>query len=313
MKQSLYILLLLIAVLTSCKDANPLLPSAIGKPYQVVITGNDSRAMDLISQMLSKEVEALPQPEPMFDIVSVKKTSENDAYARNIIEVNIDAINPNKIKYNYNVNAKPQTIAQVSYSSVEQLAKDSSKVAKALTALFNQAEIKAEIAQLRTKNNTTLADSINGMFGISMCVPADMTINKTGKDFAWLSNNSADAMQNICVLRINGDCTERNFANLHDSIMKENLKGETDNMYMQTVSSTLLSSTDKRDGTMTVKGLWQMKGDAMGGPLVAKTINKGNSVIIIEAFIYAPGKKKRNLLRQTEAVLWQTTADYKQK
>ena len=43
-----------------------------------------------------------------------------------------------------------------------------------------------------------------------------------------------------------------------------------------------------------------MKGDCMGGPFVSHTVGD----ITAEAFLFAPGKKKRNQLRQLEAALY---------
>jgi hypothetical protein len=44
-----------------------------------------------------------------------------------------------------------------------------------------------------------------------------------------------------------------------------------------------------------------MKGDAMGGPYKAAKVK--NTDITVIAFTYAPGKEKRNLIRQLTAAL----------
>ena len=68
------------------------------------------------------------------------------------------------------------------------------------------------------------------------------------------------------------------------------------------------------------RGLWDMKGDAMGGPYLMKVLpmSKGKIVtprsyyrqptridsrIVVIAFVYAPEMKKRNLTKQLEATL----------
>ena len=45
----------------------------------------------------------------------------------------------------------------------------------------------------------------------------------------------------------------------------------------------------------------------MGGPFVARTLSFGNKTLTIEGFVYAPGQKKKNKLRQLEAVLYTLT------
>lgn len=72
-------------------------------------------------------------------------------------------------------------------------------------------------------------------------------------------------------------------------------------MYMATVPMTVTAQKETLRGQkVTVyRGLWQMEGDAMGGPFVARRIGDW----IVEAFVYAPGKEKRNTMRRLEAAL----------
>jgi len=58
---------------------------------------------------------------------------------------------------------------------------------------------------------------------------------------------------------------------------------------------------------METRGLWKiLDGEAMGGPFVSLTrLDQVNGrVVTAEAFLYAPGQKKRNALRQIEAILY---------
>ena len=49
-----------------------------------------------------------------------------------------------------------------------------------------------------------------------------------------------------------------------------------------------------------------MKGDAMGGPFICHAICKKEEkkVVVAEGFIYAPETRKRELIKQLEAVLY---------
>ena len=71
------------------------------------------------------------------------------------------------------------------------------------------------------------------------------------------------------------------------------LPGETDGMYMQ------LADMSQADRQGMRRGLWEMKGDAMGGPYVMRT--RGSMAVI--GFVYAPEKKKKILIKQLEAAL----------
>lgn len=75
-------------------------------------------------------------------------------------------------------------------------------------------------------------------------------------------------------------------------MLRTNMPGETDSMYM------VIPVLAKR-------GLWEMKGDAMGGPYVMQRIRRGKTgdEIIIIGFVYAPEMKKKILIKQLEAAI----------
>jgi len=87
-----------------------------------------------------------------------------------------------------------------------------------------------------------------------------------------------------------------------DSVMRVNIKGETDKMYMTTAKDGL-RFLDMGQGQTLTRGLWEMKDDSMGGPFVERTVFLGDRTLVAEAFVYAPESKKRNLIRELEAVL----------
>ena len=55
-----------------------------------------------------------------------------------------------------------------------------------------------------------------------------------------------------------------------------------------------------------MRGLWQMHGDIMGGPFVSHTMidSLRGVTVTAEAFVYAPGEEKRNIIKRMEAALY---------
>ena len=55
-----------------------------------------------------------------------------------------------------------------------------------------------------------------------------------------------------------------------------------------------------------VRGLWEMENDIMGGPFVSHSVvdEINNRVIVVEAFLYAPNRKKGSMMRKLEASLF---------
>ena len=102
--------------------------------------------------------------------------------------------------------------------------------------------------------------------------------------------------------------TKEYFVHKRDSVMKVNIPGAGEGMYMETDSL----MTDVRpinvqgEYALEARGLWRVKGDFMGGPYVSHVrLDKANRRIIVsEIFVYSPDKMKRNLVRQMEASLY---------
>ena len=285
-----------------------MLPRSGGRPFEVTVVGDvDS----LVFKALSVDVAGLPQSEPMFDVREAS-VSPSDAfggvlrYARALVIVDVDPKRFGEVSLaaRRDVYAAPQIILMLCAPSVSALRE---KVGndllggfseKIIDRLYSQ-EMRTAIDDIRRTHNTKMEAEVRRMFGFDMLVPADMTSCKRGKDFIWISNNSPTAMLNICVY-------SESFSR-RDSVMRINIKGETDSMYMATVRDAC-SAAYSCKGNLTERywrGLWEMKGDAMGGPLVARTIwgLKPHTPVTVEGFVYAPGQRKRNLVMRIDAVL----------
>lgn len=60
------------------------------------------------------------------------------------------------------------------------------------------------------------------------------------------------------------------------------------------------------DYAFEARGLWEMKNDAMGGPFVSQMrVDRANArVVVVEGFVYNPGKLKRDQIRRLNAALY---------
>lgn len=295
-----YLIMLFAAVtLAACnRGKQTMLPNSGGRPYEVVIIGDSD---SILYKVLSAPVGSLPQPEPSFDVSMAAAMNATLRLARNIVVIEADTkLNQIKVKYERNVYAEPQMIVRISTPSTAALknAMQLQNAAANMRNLIKRNEMKNAIMRLEHKHNTKLEAEVRQMFGIDMRIPADMQASRKGNDFIWISNDSPTAMTNICIY------TSEN----RDSVMQTNIKGETDDMYMTTVEGSVVTTELTIDGSARTvrRGLWEMHGDAMGGPFVQHIIKCGDKqrTIVAEAFVFAPGTKKRNLLLNTEAALY---------
>jgi len=324
------LLLLLLSALVSCRNGS-LLPRSGGQLYEVLLVGDTA---GMVRSVLSADVEGLPQPEPSFDVseVCAKAFGNTLRYTRNIVivDINAEAYTRPSIRSERNVWAQPQTVVHIGAPSASALRNGIDSIGRRLRILLNRSEARKQLSLLRHERNVKAEKLARKMFGIALWIPADMIASKQGKDFLWLSNNSATMMQNIVVYRDwspvtasdvkanhggrdvktvgYGGSEARGFISARDYVLGCNILGETDSMHMATVPESVLT-----DGRGFYRGLWMMTGDAMGGPFVSRAFllqqsgRQGNLVcrhIVVEGFVFAPGKAKRNAVRRLEAVLY---------
>ena len=322
--------LLLYILLSGCnRGKENQLPKSTGMPYEVVLEGDTD---SIVTKMLTEDVTGLPQPEPLCRLIQVKKgkTRGNYLLVRTRIVVNIgerDFGEQNigerdfSVTLHHDENAAPQNIIRITAQSAQQLRERLN--GEKLRHIVDEVELKhlADIISGNpSKQNKEMQDEIKKMFGIDMKIPAAMNASKKAKDFIWISNNASSGMQNLLVMKVKSE--ERRMKNsnafhaddkaLIDSILRTNMPGETDSMYMVIPH-------------LSERGLWEMKGDAMGGPYVMHCIHKQQSQaadskakqqtakqlssrpqgynLYIIAFVYAPEMKKKILIKQLEAAI----------
>ena len=302
---------LIILAFMACKGQRMALPQSGGRPYEVLIVGDTSH---IIQNLLTKNMPGLPQLEPMFDVSSTGNSQLNATtqLTRAIVIVSVDKKKyaHTKVRYDYNVFASPQIILYVYTPSAIALKRFLKKNGEKIIDLLVNEEMKTEISSLKLHHNAQAESVIKKQFGIDILVPSTLVASKQGDNFVWLSESGTSGASNLCVYIT----PQGSFLHTRDSVMKNNIPGEQRNMYMQTVGNSITrqqllapNDTNTHSTSFLSTGLWEMKNDAMGGPFVARTLSFGNKTLTIEGFVYAPGQKKKNKLRQLEAVLYTLT------
>jgi hypothetical protein len=135
------------------------------------------------------------------------------------------------------------------------------------------------------------------------------------KDFYWISNQNTTVRQDIVIYSYpytdKSTFSKDYILAKRDSVMKINLAGEFEGSYMGTEYKydppTFKEVLVNKAYSAEIRGLWKIKnGGAMGGPFVSHTrLDEINQrVINIEGFVFAPGEKKANAMRQLEAIIY---------
>ena len=295
-------------------------PTSSGRPYELLVVIDqgiwERPAGRALYDVLTSDVPGLPQPESSFRIMYTAPQHYDSTLKliRNIIivDVNKNMYTQPKFKVAKDVYAFPQTILTIQAPDEESLETFVEEHKQAIIDFFTRAEMNRQIMSLEAKHNDAVSTKVKDMFDCEVWVPGELFATKTGEDFLWVGTNAATADQNFVIYsypyRDNDTFTKEYFVHKRDSVMKANIPGAREGMYMMTDSL----MTDVRpinvqgEYTLEARGLWRVKGDYMGGPFVSHVrLDKANQRIIVsEVFIYSPDKKKRNLLRQMEASLY---------
>lgn len=230
---------------------------------------------------------------------------------RNIIIVDIqDIYTQPKFKYTRDAYSSPQMIMTIQAPNQKEFADYVSKNGQVIIDFFTRAEMNRQVKLLEKKHNETLSAKVQSMFDCDIWMPVEMESYKQGENFLWASSNLNDLnfVMYAYPFRDHDTFTKEYFIHKRDSVMKANIPGEREGMYMAT-DSMFVDVEDivvKGEYAQEARGLWEMEGDMMGGPFVSHArVDRANGrVIVVEAFIYSPDKLKRNLMRQMEASLY---------
>lgn len=320
---------LIVMMLAACSGKKGVFtPTSSGRPYEILVVVEnpvwEAAAGRALFDVLDSDVPGLPQSERSFRIMYTdpKNFDMTLKLLRNIIIVDIQNIYTQpKFKYAKDVYASPQlilTIQAPDEASFEKFVEENRQV---IIDFFTRAEMNRQMTVLEKKHSNYISNKVDSMFGVDIWLPGELTGSKTGEDFFWAGTNAATADQNFVIYSYpytdKDTFTKEYFVHKRDSVMKANIPGAKEGMYMMTDSL----MTDVRpievhgDYTMEARGLWRMKGDFMGGPFVSHTrLDKENQrIITAEIFVYSPDKMKRNLVRRLEASLYTLKLPHEQK
>lgn len=320
---------LIVMMLAACSGKKGVFtPTSSGRPYEILVVVEnpvwEAAAGRALFDVLDSDVPGLPQSERSFRIMYTdpKNFDMTLKLLRNIIIVDIQNIYTQpKFKYAKDVYASPQlilTIQAPDEASFEKFVEENRQV---IIDFFTRAEMNRQMTVLEKKHSNYISNKVDSMFDVDIWLPGELTGSKTGEDFFWAGTNAATADQNFVIYSYpytdKDTFTKEYFVHKRDSVMKANIPGAKEGMYMMTDSL----MTDVRpidvhgDYTMEARGLWRMKGDFMGGPFVSHTrLDKENQrIITAEIFVYSPDKMKRNLVRRLEASLYTLKLPHEQK
>ena len=318
---SLFSLILTIIVIVSCtSESTHMHKNITGKAGEMVVVISkqswDGIPGKLIRETLAQPHVALPQDEPLFDVIDVPHAAFKDIFksTRNIIQTSV-SINVEKegVTFKDDVWAYPQATIQIKAKTPEKFAEIFNKNKEKILSYFISAE-KERLQMNYTKYfEKAVFNVLSNDFGVTMKVPPGFKIMEQKKDFLWFQYDTPEIFQGIVVYTypfVSDSAFTVNYAlPIRDSILKSNVPGPTKGSYMTTEKLIdPIYHVFKHTGNYAteMRGLWKVQNDFMGGPYISVSVLDEANQRVINAFgfVYAPSKDKRNLLRQVEAMVY---------
>lgn len=293
---------------------------------------------DLVEAIMSADMPCIPQVEPYFRLTQVSTAQFDDMFkpTRNIlfVDINPQKYTQLKTKVSNDYWSTPQAICRIQTPSQEEFVTYWLEHGEEIRDWFVNQEIKRQVKFYRASTNKE-ARAILQQQGYDMLIPEDYivimdTVLGGATTFSlrnpitvapevrllWCCNNKGTMRRDLVVYTY--PYTDENTFTLNylnakrDAILSRVVSASVEGSYMGTEYKVfppqMRAITVQEDEYATeIRGLWKiLDGEAMGGPYVSHTrLDQVNGrVVTAEAFIYAAGQKKRNALRQAEAILY---------
>ena len=309
--------------LASCDDINErVIPRCTGKSGDLLIVADSAYYNNLtgtaIQQIFSTEQVGLPQREPLFHLIHVPHKSFARIFhpTRNIIMVNIEPGSKPKLSVREEVWSESQLVVSITAPNDKVAAEAIEKNGKVLLDYFNNREIDRLKAKYSVNSKSSHALYLNEKFGLSLNLDELYIIAEETEDFIWLRKDKSAGghpiSQGIMIYTypyVSDSTFELSeLVAKRNAITKEFVAGGKKGSYMTNYEGyTPVQREVSLNGVYVneLRGLWDMKGDFMGGPYINYSLvdEQNNRVVCIDGYVYAPKFDKREFLREQEALI----------
>ncbi len=333
----LSLLLVTALLVSSCgngKDPNTVQKKgSSGKTLELLVVANedvytgDTKA--LIDSIFSSPQLGLPQMEKKFDIVNIPmssyKNTEMFKVHRNVILLDVNPSNPDKVYMHIDEYAAPQVIVDFACKDVNSLQNNIRKYQEFMFRELYKAEHRRVIKAFKGMNGYDVNESIKKEFGFGLTFSNEFSLAKEDVDFAWVRKEAKDfgigVIVDVFPYESKADFDENHILDRLDTTMKHYIPASADNSYMgierrrdqggnylAPIYSKVVDF-DSSEYAVETRGCWRAFGDFMGGPFVTYTILSPDKkqVVMLTGYVYCPRNKpwtKRDLLMQVESICW---------
>jgi hypothetical protein len=285
----------------------------------VIVIGKEvwkGEAGSLIREVLAQPQSSLPQEEPIFTLINVPPEAFIDLFksSRNIITVKISpTFTEPKVEFARDKWAYPQAVVNIQASSLENFKEIFTANSDKMIGYFLKAEKDRLKKTYMGSHEKAVYNTLLSDFNLKLYVPTGFKIVKKDSAFIWIRYDTPLIYQSIIVYTYpyesDSTFTAKYQLGKRNLVMRENVPGPIPGSYMSTemelpVDFNILNYNGNYACEM--RGLWRLENDFMGGPFVSLSVLDVSQqrIVTVEGHVYAPKNKKRNYLRQVEAMIY---------
>ncbi len=298
--------------------AKKILPNSNGRVNELLVVINEADWKGAVGDSIRKIVEepilGLPQPEAMFRVSQVEHRAFSSMFKPSRAILNIGIGKKDVFTIQKNVYAEPQIIATIAATSKEKLLQSIVKNKEKFVAAFRGLGIQTIQKGFR-KNYWAFSDiETFKKQGYHFKIPRNYRKVEVKGDFLWYrhridgNGNSMEIVSYVVPISSKEDEEGKTIIKNRNHIGEKYLRGETEDSYAITeeaytphIFPVKLAGKD----AFETRGKWEIKGPYMAaGPFINYTVvdKKRNRLIVVEGFVYAPGKNKRDYMFELEAI-----------
>lgn len=323
MKRNLFLQLtavIALIILQSCSSEPVLHQNISGRANELVVVISDEswkgKPGDVLRATLGQDQIALPQQEPVFDLINVPHEAFKKIFrtTRNIIQTSIsENVETPGLTMKNDVWAYPQATVEIKAKNAEQFEEIFDANGDKILAYFLAAEKERLTMNYQKYYEKLVYNALNTNFGLTMTVPPGFAIARQKETFMWVRYETPDISQGIALFTLPYDSdstfTVDYLVAKIDSVLEINIPGPTDGSYMaiETAFDQVFNVREhNKNYAVEMRGLWRTENDFMGGPYIclAELDASNQRVVVTLGYVYAPSKDKRNLLQQVEAMIY---------
>lgn len=187
------------------------------------------------------------------------------------------------------------------------------KYAAVATRIHEHDQVQIQAATYLNSTNRPIQDSLLKYAGVNMEIPGEYKLALVKEGTIWLRSEYTESSHNLIIKRLEykdqQQLTEAYLRQMRDSISSAIVRTDTPGSIMgiNDEDLPLLFYQKEINGnyTLEMRGVWEMSADYMGGPFTTKLIASPdrNALLYVDAWVYAPGKEKRDFVQRLEQVI----------